>query len=86
MQARFGPRARLRQPTARGGDWNVAQVHRDRRSMRAAGERQQHHRAGKIETNATLHARENANSFFNVASTLTLWEFVKEKDSLPSPF
>ena len=46
--------------------------HRDRRSVRATGERQQHQRAGKTETNATPHARENASSFFNVASKLTL--------------
>ncbi|MGB7826534.1 MAG: hypothetical protein WBL86_09490, partial [Pseudolabrys sp.] len=35
------------------------------------------HRAGKIETNATLHTRENASSFFNGASTLTLWKLLR---------
>ena len=54
--------------------------HRDRRSVRTAGERQQHHRSNTIETDATLHARKNASSFFNVESTLALWEFVKDKD------
>ena len=39
--------------------------------MRAAGECQQHHRAGKIEASVTVHARENASSFSNEASTLT---------------
>jgi hypothetical protein len=48
--------------------------------MRAAGECQQHKRAGKIEASVTFHARDNASSFFNEASTLTLWDFVKDND------
>ena len=48
--------------------------------MRAAGECQQHERAGKIEASVTFHARDNASSFFNEASTLTLWDFVKDND------
>ena len=36
----------------------------------ATGERQQQHRAGKIGTDATLHTRENASSFFNETSML----------------
>ena len=48
--------------------------------MGAAGECQQHERAGKIEASVTLHARENASSFFNEASTLTLWDLVKDND------
>ena len=50
----------------------------------AAGERQQHDRAGEIATDPTLHTRENEGSFFNEASMLTVWEFVKDKDSLPA--
>ena len=46
--------------------------HCDRRSVRAAGERQQHHRAGKIEADATLHARENASPFFINADSVGL--------------
>jgi hypothetical protein len=46
----------------------------------AAGECQQHERAGKIEASVTFHARDNASSFFNEASTLTLWDFVKDND------
>ena len=53
--------------------------------MRAARECQQHERAGKIEASVTFHARENANSFFNEASTLTLWKFVKD-NNLYGPF
>ena len=48
----------------------------------AAGERQQHHAAGQIESPSTLHARENASSFFNEASTLPRREFVKDKEAL----
>jgi hypothetical protein len=50
----------------------------------AAGERQQHDRAGEIATDPTLHTRKNAGSFFNEASMLTVWEFVKDKESLPT--
>jgi hypothetical protein len=53
--------------------------------MRAAGECQQHHRAGKIEASVTFHTRKNASSFFNAASTLTLWKFVKD-NNLYGPF
>src|SRR5258707_15820782 len=53
----------------------VDQGHRGGDSMRAARECQQQERAGKIEASVTFHARENASSFFNAASTLTLWEF-----------
>ena len=48
--------------------------------MRAAGECQQHERAGKIKASVTCHARDNASSFFNEASTLTLWDCVKDND------
>jgi hypothetical protein len=49
----------------------------------AAGKRQQNHASGNGETPSTRHARKNASSFFNEASTLRSHEFVKDKDSLP---
>src|SRR5258707_1025592 len=58
----------------------VDQGHRGGDSMRAARECQQQERAGKIEASVTFHARENASSFFNAASTLTLWKFVKDNN------
>src|SRR5258708_39549095 len=63
----------------------VDQGHRGGDSMRAARECQQQERAGKIEASVTFHARENASSFFNAASTLTLWKFVKD-NNLYGPF
>ena len=36
----------------------------------------------QIETSPTLHTRENASSFFNEASMLSVREFVKDKESL----
>ena len=42
-------------------------AHRDRRSMRAARERQQNHCASEVEPDAAFHTRENAASFFNEA-------------------
>jgi hypothetical protein len=48
-----------------------------------AGERQQHACTDEIVRNATLHARENASSFFNGVSTLAVGDSVKDKDSLP---
>jgi hypothetical protein len=56
---------------------------RERHSARAAGERQQNNGASKIEMDAALHICENAVVFFNEASTLKLWAFIKHKDSLP---
>src|SRR5258708_19451255 len=63
----------------------VDQGHRGGDSMRAARECQQQERAGKIEASVTFHARENASSFFNAASTLTLWKFVRD-NNLYGPF
>jgi hypothetical protein len=50
----------------------------------AAGESQQHQSTGERKGNATPHARKNAGSFFNDASTLTGRETVKDKESLPA--
>ena len=48
------------------------------------GERQQHACTDEIKSDATLHARKNASSFFNGASTLAAGDFVKDKKSLPN--
>jgi hypothetical protein len=49
----------------------------------ATCERQQNASTGEIQTHATLHAPENASSFFNEASTIANADSVKDKDSLP---
>src|SRR6478735_10101383 len=50
----------------------------------APGERQQHTCTNEVKTYATLHARKNASSFFNEASTLAAGDSVKDKKSLPN--
>ena len=55
----------------------------EHKSAPATCERQQHASTGDIKTHATLHASENASSFFNEASTLAGADSVKDKDSLP---
>jgi hypothetical protein len=46
------------------------------------GHSQQHRQSCKGKPRTALHARENASSIFNEASTLIVWEFVKAKKAL----
>jgi hypothetical protein len=60
--------------------WRALAGHK---AARAAGKRQQHACARETEGHAAFHARKNASSSFNEASTLHAGDFVKDKKSLP---